>query len=301
MYPRFCVPTSLKMPSSATVVHQPCFNAFPPSSPSKVKSLRLNPILALDSRRLKSIGHGGSDSSALARGKNRVLNRRHMAETARAASFRSGGGSRSGEDISILEQEGFINGSAGFVAGGLESTLNRLSKWLVAGVFGAIILLRHDADSLWAAMGSVINAMLSVVLKQILNQERPVSTLRSDPGMPSSHAQSIFFTVVFAIVSVGKWFGISEVTLIISALVLAFGSYLSWLRVSQQLHTISQVVVGAFVGSAFSALWFWSWSAFVLRAFQSFLWVRIVVVLGASCCCLGFFLFVIRYWLRDER
>jgi membrane-associated phospholipid phosphatase len=50
-------------------------------------------------------------------------------------------------------------------------------------------------------MGSVLNSMLSMVLKRILNQERPVSTLRSDPGMPSSHSQSIFFTVVFTIVS----------------------------------------------------------------------------------------------------
>ncbi|KAI6692305.1 hypothetical protein NL676_020015 [Syzygium grande] len=288
------------MPTSAAVVHQPRFNALPTSpSSSKFKSLRPNHILAFDLRRLKSIGHGGSGSSVLARGKDGVLSRMRMAETVRAASFRSGSGSD--EDVRILEQEGFTNGSAGFVAGGLESTLNRLSKWLVAGVFGAIILLRHDAESLWAAMGSVVNTILSVVLKRILNQERPVPTSRSDPGMPSSHAQSIFFTVVFAIVSVGEWFGINEITLIISGLVLAFGSYLSWLRVSQQLHTISQVVVGAFLGSAFSALWFWSWSAFMLRAFESFLWVRIVVILGVSCFCLGFLLYVIRYWLRDER
>lgn len=263
--------------------------------------------MAFDFRRLRSIGHGGSGASVLGRGKGGVLSRGPMAETVRAASFGSGsgsgggGGSGSGEDIRILEQEGFIDGSAGFAAGGLESTLNRLSKWLVAGVFGAIILLRHDGESLWAALGSVVNSMLSVVLKQILNQERPVSTLRSDPGMPSSHAMSIFFTVVFAIISVCEWFGVNEITLIIGGLILAFGLYLSWLRVSQQLHTISQVVVGAFLGLAFSALWFWSWSAFMLRAFESFLWVRIVVILCASCFCLGFLLYVIRYWLRDER
>lgn len=75
------------------------------------------------------------------------------------------------------------------------------SKWLVFALFSTIILWRHNAESLWAAMGSIINAMLSVILKRILNHERPVSTLRSDPGMPSSHAQSIFFMVVFAILS----------------------------------------------------------------------------------------------------
>lgn len=75
------------------------------------------------------------------------------------------------------------------------------SKWLVAALFAAVFLLRHDAEALWTAMGSVINAVLSVVLKRILNQERPIATLRSDPGMPSSHAQSIFFTVVFVSLS----------------------------------------------------------------------------------------------------
>ncbi|KAK3418764.1 hypothetical protein EUGRSUZ_H03331 [Eucalyptus grandis] len=118
-----------------------------------------------------------------------------MAETMRAASFGSGGGG-SGEDIMILEQEGFIDGSAGFVAGGLESNLNHLSKWLVAGVFGAIILLRHDAESRWAPMGSDVNSILSVVLKQILNQERPVSTplFHSFSERPAiSNASSNFF------------------------------------------------------------------------------------------------------------
>jgi hypothetical protein len=75
------------------------------------------------------------------------------------------------------------------------------SKWLVAALFGAVILWRHDAEAMWAVLGSIVNSILSVILKRIFNQERPDSTLRSDPGMPSSHGQSIFFTVVFAILS----------------------------------------------------------------------------------------------------
>ncbi|PIA38200.1 hypothetical protein AQUCO_02800102v1 [Aquilegia coerulea] len=46
---------------------------------------------------------------------------------------------------------------------------------------------------------SLMNSVLSVTLKHILNHDRPVTTLRSDPGMPSSHAQSIFFVVVYFI------------------------------------------------------------------------------------------------------
>lgn len=71
----------------------------------------------------------------------------------------------------------------------------------MAATFGGVLLWRHDAEAIWVAMGSIVNALLSVVLKRVLNQERPVAGLKSDPGMPSSHAQSIFFTVVFTIAS----------------------------------------------------------------------------------------------------
>ncbi|XAR73845.1 Phosphatidate phosphatase [Bertholletia excelsa] len=186
------------------------------------------------------------------------------------------------------------------VLGGFESTLNRLGKWLVTAFFIAILVGRHDAEALWAATGSVVNAGLSAVLKQVLSQERPVSTLRSDPGMPSSHAQSIFFIVIFAVISMVEWLGANGLTVTFSALALMCGSYLSWLRVSQQLHTISQVVVGASIGTIFSILWFWSWDAFVLQAFVSHLWVRALVVSGAVGFCLGFVIYVIRYWIVDR-
>ncbi|KAG5535929.1 hypothetical protein RHGRI_023641 [Rhododendron griersonianum] len=200
-----------------------------------------------------------------------------------------------------FEHESFINEfRPNSTAEGLEATLNRLSKWLVAALFGAVLICRHDAEALWAAIGSVLNTGLSTVLKRVLNQERPVSNLRSDPGMPSSHAQSIFFTVIFVVVSMLQWLGVNGLAITLSGLALAFGSYLSWLRVSQHLHTISQVVVGAVLGSAFSILWFWSWDAIVLKAFISYLWVRIVIVLGATIFCVGFLIHVVQHWFVDQ-
>ncbi|XP_007046868.2 PREDICTED: lipid phosphate phosphatase epsilon 2, chloroplastic [Theobroma cacao] len=208
--------------------------------------------------------------------------------------------SRNGDDcLQVLEQEAFIEGSARLR--GLETTLNRMSKWLVAATFGGVLLWRHDAEAIWVAMGSIVNALLSVGLKRVLNQERPVAGLKSDPGMPSSHAQSIFFTVVFTIASILEWLGVNELSVSISALALAFGSYFSWLRVSQQLHTMSQILVGAIIGSIFSVLWYMSWKAVVLEAFHSSLLVRVIVLLGSAGFCLGFLLYVIQYWLRDER
>lgn len=200
-----------------------------------------------------------------------------------AFSSSNGGGD---DGIGMLEQEALMNRSS--LSSGLESMLNQLSKWLVPGVFSAIILWRHDAEALWAATGYVVNLGLSVMLKRILNQERPVSAQKLDPGMPSSHAQFIFFSGAFAILSVVQRLGINALTMFISGFALAFGAYLSWLRVSHRLHTTSQVVVGAVVGSIFSVLWFWSWAEFVHKAYISSIWVRIFVVTGATAFWLGY-------------
>ncbi|KAL2497782.1 Lipid phosphate phosphatase epsilon 2 [Abeliophyllum distichum] len=198
------------------------------------------------------------------------------------------------------ERQDFVQGSTNFGAGGIEATLNNLSKWFVSVLFMGLILWRHDVETMWAAMGVALNTLLSVVLKIILNQERPISTLRSDPGMPSSHAQSIFYAVAFINLSMVECYRINALTTTLCGLVFILGSYFSWLRVSQQLHTISQVVVGAVLGSIFSILWYWSWNAFVLKAFVSHLWVRILIVLGSIGFVIGFIVFFSVSWILVE-
>ncbi|KAK7309307.1 hypothetical protein RJT34_05927 [Clitoria ternatea] len=233
-------------------------------------------------------------------GKSSFWASENMDESIKASAFRDG---KNDKSIQVLEQEAFIDGSSQpgskYLSPELEYTLNRLSKWIVTALFGSIILWRHDAEALWFAAGSILNSLLSVWLKRVLNQERP-SSLKSDPGMPSSHGQSIFFTVFFVILSFVEYLGVNGFTIGISGLVLAFGSFFSYLRVSQQLHTVSQVVVGAVIGSIFSCIWYWLWNGYVLDAFMSTLWVRIIVILGSVGLCIGFTLFAIRYWLQDD-
>uniref|UniRef100_A0A803L6W1 Phosphatidic acid phosphatase type 2/haloperoxidase domain-containing protein n=1 Tax=Chenopodium quinoa TaxID=63459 RepID=A0A803L6W1_CHEQI len=134
------------------------------------------------------------------------------------------------ENINVLEQEVLLDGSSKFrsflLSPEFESTLNRLSKWVISVLFGAFLLWRHDAEAVWAAMGSVLNSVLSVALKRVLNQERPIANVRSDPGMPSSHSQSIFYAVTFFIMSMVEWLGVNDITVIVAAVSLAFGSYL---------------------------------------------------------------------------
>ncbi|XP_047336014.1 lipid phosphate phosphatase epsilon 2, chloroplastic-like [Impatiens glandulifera] len=173
---------------------------------------------------------------------------------------------------------------------GLESTLNSQSKWLMAIFFVGFILWRRDGPASWAAIGSLVNFGLSKILKKMLNQERPVSHFnRSDPGMPSSHSQSIFYTSILAIISMVQYHGFNGFTMLLCPLIFSLASYLSWLRVSHQLHTTNQVKVGAVIGTAFSIFWLWSWDVFVLNAFITYSWVRNVVTLMAVGYCLGLF------------
>ena len=74
----------------------------------------------------------------------------------------------------------------------------------------------------------------------------------------------------------------------------------SWLRVSQKLHTIAQVSVGATIGSVFTVGWFFLWRGLVAEAFSGSLWFRVMVILVSVGCCLGFLVYVVRTWLADE-
>ncbi|KAG2651857.1 hypothetical protein PVAP13_1NG320700 [Panicum virgatum] len=150
-----------------------------------------------------------------------------------------------------------------------------------------------------ASLWEPVEAALNLILKRMLNHERPSSALRSDPGMPSSHTQSIFYFAIVLILSLYYWIGTNYLTVILGPATLSVSAYLSWLRVSQRLHTLNQVMVGAAVGSAFGALWFVLWHSLVQVAFAASPLVRIVVILGSSVS-FGFVIYAIRQWLKDE-
>ncbi|KAI4981375.1 hypothetical protein ZWY2020_021867 [Hordeum vulgare] len=179
----------------------------------------------------------------------------------------------------------------------VEVALNRMSKWLVSASFAFAALWKHDGEIMWALMGAVANTVLSSVLKKLLNHERPAPALRSDPGMPSSHAQSIFYAATFLVLSVFYWLGPNYLAMIIGATTIASASYLLWCH---GVFTLNQILVGATVGSAFSAMWFALWHLLVREAFASSLWVQIPVVLGSVVFCVAFVVYIIQHWLKDE-
>ncbi|XP_010547464.1 PREDICTED: lipid phosphate phosphatase epsilon 2, chloroplastic-like [Tarenaya hassleriana] len=292
------------MAAPSLFLHQPTcsfgsnrFSAFPDNNSHRRSALSL---------RLRS------SSSIFRRGhlRNRsiraVSGPKTMDDSVKTYAWRDDGSVDGEERVRVFEHEAFINGSSELRnelvgGGGIDATINRLSKWVVSAVFCSVLLLRHDGTALWAVIGSISNSALSVALKRIINQERPVATLRSDPGMPSSHAQSISFISLFAIMSVLEWLGTNSVSMFLSAIILASGSYFTWLRVSQKLHTVSQVVVGAILGSVFSILWYMAWNSVVLGAFVGSSSVQVAIFLVAAAFSLGFVVYVVLNWFRYDR
>jgi len=150
--------------------------------------------------------------------------------------------------------------------------LETLLNWI--GGFGPIILFCFSIYLLWRKhnlffyyiVGFFTNSFLNIVLKGILQQPRPSENenmfnlalknanksvfkdgIPFDAfGMPSGHAQSVFFSTVFIYLALKK------------SNILLFYSLLSFITIFQRLynnyHTIFQVIVGSFVGGFFA--WF---------------------------------------------
>ncbi|KAL6007169.1 hypothetical protein ACLOJK_032665 [Asimina triloba] len=234
---------------AAAISYNPTTSFSPPTvfrlqSPISISSLHEFPA--------SKPGFGGrSRLSGFYSGKVGRLGQKQMIEMSTNSSFGSDGDTENGRymETEAILSDGSSEVQRDFWCGGLESTLNKSSKWLVAAMFGSLILLKHDAEALWAAGGAVLNSSLSISLKKILNQQRPVSALRSDPGMPSSHAQSIFYAAIFAIVSCKpicfkfitalqfnlekraaliEWQGTNALSLTIGAVIFLCGSYLGY-------------------------------------------------------------------------
>ncbi|KAL8098048.1 lipid phosphate phosphatase epsilon 1, chloroplastic-like [Apium graveolens] len=182
----------------------------------------------------------------------------------------------------------------------LEAFLNDLSKWLMVALFSVVLLVRHDVKAIWISMGSILNVGLSIALKRIFKQERPSTASKSDPGMPSSHAQSLFYLSFVVILSMMDWLGMNIYTTVVGGLVLLLGSYFARLRVSQGFHTMSQVTAGAVAGSVYVGLWYWLWDTIVFPAFICSLWIRLVVVVGGVGCILRFVVFLVYDWIVKE-
>jgi len=181
----------------------------------------------------------------------------------------------------------------------VEAALNWVSKWLLAAAYIFAGVWKHDVEIMWVSLGAAFNYLLSLTLKRVLNHERP-SDLRSDPGMPSSHAQSLCYAAMFLVLSLYRYLGTNYLTMILGPATMSMAFYLSWLRVWRRLHTLNQVMAGAAAGSAFGALWFVLWRSFVQEAVASSPSAKIAAILVSAVFCVGVSAYMMDHWVKTE-
>lgn len=147
----------------------------------------------------------------------------------------------------------------------LES-LNDSTKWAVSAAAFATLVARRDLSCAWCILGSILAAANCRALKFLLNEARPPSARKADPGMPSSHANSLAFLSTYVAVaaaapSAAAAAAVPPVSATTALLVVGtpvVGIFLAWLRVALGYHSLPQVAVGWAVGATSAALW---WSA----------------------------------------
>ena len=150
--------------------------------------------------------------------------------------------------------------------------INNATKWAVSATTALVLLRnRNDPSTRFAVVGSVFAAFLTKILKKLINESRPREARKRDPGMPSSHAQSLSFLSVSAaraiLVSKSKGGTLasflpplalplpSPAPLAVAALVLGAAALLATLRVVLGYHTWPQVVAGGALGCFLALSW----------------------------------------------
>jgi dolichyldiphosphatase len=100
--------------------------------------------------------------------------------------------------------------------------------WLVARMF-YVFCYSRSKKSVLVLWGQTLNQLVNMILKNYIAQPRPAHT---GYGMPSSHAQFMFFYLTF---------NPSFMNLLLAVLT-------CFSRVHDGYHTVEQIIVGAFVG-----------------------------------------------------
>jgi membrane-associated phospholipid phosphatase len=125
----------------------------------------------------------------------------------------------------------------------VEALVGRSAKVCVSAAAIYTLLTSATWRPAYIIGGGLLNGALSKVLKRSIRQSRPTGSTKKGYGMPSSHAQSLFyFATVLAIMDEPVLTPVMKTCAIIYAVVAS-----SW-RVTSGLHSSAQTAVGAILG-----------------------------------------------------
>jgi membrane-associated phospholipid phosphatase len=110
-------------------------------------------------------------------------------------------------------------------------------------IFHTVVYIMNDREAVLLASGILFVQLLVKVLKKILRQPRPTSTLQTY-GMPSSRAAIVFFIIVYMMLKVNNIERITVIILLIVGVASCASKYL------MREHTMEQLVAGSIVGTS---------------------------------------------------
>ena len=126
------------------------------------------------------------------------------------------------------------------------------AKNTVSSIAMVVVLLSSSWSPLFFIIMGVFNAILSKVLKNIIKQPRPLSSAKPGYGMPSSHAQSLFyFSTVLSLTffrSALSSKSLAIVSVFSSMMIYIYAILASSWRVVKNLHSVQQTIVGCVIG-----------------------------------------------------
>lgn len=141
-----------------------------------------------------------------------------------------------------------------------------LAPFGIGSGFIALILFRRDLHTITFFLGTLLSELLNYILKHIICEARPIrrDIIHVEYGMPSSHAQFVWFFATYVIYFVYIRLqhmnnntiiqSLSKFLILFSTLSMAILVSIS--RIYLEYHTMSQVLCGALLGFLFGTFWF---------------------------------------------
>lgn len=173
--------------------------------------------------------------------------------------------------------------------------INRITKWSVSATAIITALILRDDITFWCIIGSILSVILCKLIKVMYNEARPSGSPKLDPGMPSSHANSLsFLSSYIATLAFMRSSQVSHSQIFFCLGIPLVAAFLAWLRWALGYHSLRQVLAGWMLGTATGVSWAILGINTLLPLVERYDCIHIVVPFAASLLGTGFMLYTIR-------
>jgi dolichyldiphosphatase len=143
-----------------------------------------------------------------------------------------------------------------------------LTPFFILSSFVTLIFFRRDLHTIFYFFGILMNELCNFILKNAIQDPRPhrdgVRALFDHYGMPSSHAQFMWFFAVYLVLFVSlrvhamgtKMYRDVTCRVIAALVAIMVACFVCYSRIYLVYHSWPQVVCGSILGSVLAAIWF---------------------------------------------